>query len=395
MTFKLLGGSARLLGQYSAVYKTKREGQFELILEHFHLSVPVQRNGLTKFVSLPFGHFDKYLNTLTLIPQGISECLILINKLQTPSPDACTLEVDEAMVTLSPVLPEQISTKIKADLMDQLRNAACFQATSFFSKLNSQLLHFAEATDISQGSHPSHIDVDLVLQNASPDDDSAVRVAVSESVVNAEISKLYSTANTRFLWNDVPEIKGLLEKCTSSECRFIEDRDIQSSFFDRPSLKIHSDDTVALRLPLSTTLTTSAKKELFRIQSDIHLILEDIVVEHPENGLVSWSAKFRVKDIKILQTASSRNFQKFASTIESWIQENKGFIEVSIASNPSVSDNFFFQNLLNSYLHGSLPVHLRSPLSWSHRLHARPNYSTSSLHFQVHPHFVPSLRVLV
>ncbi|CAA93777.1 Glycoprotein Hormone (FLR-2) Interacting protein [Caenorhabditis elegans] len=346
MTFKLLGGSARLLGQYSAVYKTKREGQFEMIFEHFHMSVPVKRTALTKF---------------------------------TVASDECTLEVDESMITMSPVLPEQISAKIKSDLLDQLKEAACSNATQFFSKLNSHLIHFAEATDISQGGHPSHIDVELHFQNPTSEDDTAIHVDVTESVVNAELSKLYSSANTRFIWNDVPEIKELLKSCKTTECRFIEDGDIVSSFFDRPSIRIQSDNTVSLRLPLSTSLTTTNGKELFRIQTEVELNLEDIVLEHPENGEVFWSAKFHIKNIRILQTSSSRNFQKFATRMESWIEEHKLFME----------------NLLNTYIQGSLPVHLRSPLAWTHRVHARPIFSTSSLSFHVHPHFSPSLRVLV
>ncbi|KAF1765344.1 hypothetical protein GCK72_005296 [Caenorhabditis remanei] len=345
MTFKLIGGSARLLGQYSAVYKTKREGQFEMNLEHFHLSVPVQRNSLTKFAV---------------------------------SSDLCTLEVDESIITMRPVLPEQISEKIRFDLLEQLRLASCTKATSLFAKMNSKLMHFAEATDISQGGHPSHINVELQFQNPTAEDDSAIHVDVSESVINAELSKLYSTANTRFIWNDVPEIKDLLKTCKASECKFFEDGDIVSSFFDRPSVRIHSDDSISLRLPLSTSLTTTGGQELFRIQTEVNLNLEDVVLEQPENGDVSWSAKFRVKDINILQTSSSRNFQKFATTMESWIDGHKGFLE----------------NLLNTYIRGSLPVHLRSPLVWTHRLHARPNFSTSSLNFLVHPHFSPPLRVL-
>uniref|UniRef100_A0A1I7TFC5 BPI1 domain-containing protein n=1 Tax=Caenorhabditis tropicalis TaxID=1561998 RepID=A0A1I7TFC5_9PELO len=298
---------------------------------------------------------------------------------ETVSSDLCTLEVDESMITMSPVLPEQISAKIKTDLLNQLRDASCSKAITMISKLNSKLIHFAEATDISQGGHPSHIDVDIEFQNPTPEDDSAIHVEVTESVINAELSKLFSTANTRLIWNDVPEIKDLLKKCKSSECQFFEDGDIISSFFDRPSIRIHSDDTVALRLPLSTSLTTIGSKELFKVQTGVNLNLEDVILEEPENGDVQWNAKFRVKDIQILQTSSSRNFQKFATTMESWIGEHKGFLE----------------NLLNTYIRGSLPIHLRSPLVWNHRLHARPNFSTSSLNFHVHPHFSPPLRVVV
>lgn len=346
MIFKLIGGSARLLGQYSAVYKTKREGQFEMVLEHFHLAIPVQKTALTKF---------------------------------TVSSDMCTLEVDESMITMSPILPEQISAKIKNDLLNQLRDASCTKAATMISRMNSQLIHFAEATDISQGGHPSHINVELHFQNPTAEDDSAIHVEVTESVVNAELGKLFSSANTRFIWNDVPEIKDILKDCKSSECRLFEDGDIVSSFFDRPSIRINSDDTVTLRLPLSTTLTATGGKELFRVQTEVNLILEDIVLDEPVNGDVSWSAKFQVKEIIVLQTSSSRNFQKFATTMESWIGEHKAF----------------FENLLNTYIRGSLPVHLRSPLVWNHRLHARPNFSTSSLNFHVHPHFSPPLRVFV
>ncbi|UMM18193.1 hypothetical protein L5515_014369 [Caenorhabditis briggsae] len=346
MTFKMIGGSARLLGQYSAVYKTKREGQFEMILEHFHLSIAVQRNALTKFAV---------------------------------TSDKCTLEVDESMITMSPVLPEQISAKIKEDLLEQLREASCLKATTLISKMNTHLMHFAEATDISQGGHPSHINVELHFQNPTAEDDSAIHVEVSESVINAELSKLFSIANTRFIWNDVPEIKNAVKECKTVECKFFEDGDIVSSFFDRPSVKIQSDDSICLTLPLTTSLTTSSGQELFKIKTDVNLILEDVALEHPENGDVQWRAKFQIKDIKVLQTSSSRNFRKFASTMESWIDTHKGFLE----------------NLLNTYIRGSLPVHLRSPLVWTQRLHGRPNFSTSSLNFHVHPHFSPSLRVMV
>uniref|UniRef100_A0A8R1E0J6 Lipid-binding serum glycoprotein N-terminal domain-containing protein n=1 Tax=Caenorhabditis japonica TaxID=281687 RepID=A0A8R1E0J6_CAEJA len=344
MTFKLLGGSARLIGQYSAVYKTKRGGQFEMVLDHFHLAVPVQRHGVAKF---------------------------------TPDSKMCTLEVDESMMSLTPALPEQISGKIKTDMLEQLRLSLCTRTTEFFEKLNSKLANFAEATDISQGGHSSHINVELQLRNASPDDDSSVHVAVTESVINAELSKLFSAANTRFLWNDVPEIKELLKKCETTECRAIEDGDITSSLSDRPSIKIQDDDSLLLHLPLSTSFSTSNKKELFTVKSEAHLILENLDIEQPEDGYVSWSAEFKVKELKITKFSSSRNFQKLSSTIESWIKEN----------------NIFIENLLNSYLRGSLPVHLRSPLSWSHRLHARPDFSTHSLRFHVHPHFSPPLLV--
>ncbi|CAI2345648.1 unnamed protein product [Caenorhabditis sp. 36 PRJEB53466] len=344
ITFKLLGGSARVIGQYSAVYKTKREGQFEMSLEHFHLAIPVQRTGLLKF---------------------------------TPSSDSCTLEVDETMISLTPALPEQISVKIKNDLLEQLRRDSCARANAFFSKLNSQLNNFVESTDITQGGHPSHIAVDLQLQSASIEDDSAVHVEITESVINAELSKLFSSANTRFLWNDVPEIKALLKNCDSAECRLLEDGDLASSFFDRPSVKINSDDSASVRLPLSTVLTTSNGKELFRIQSELHLDLEDILVEQPEQGAIAWSAKFRVKKVDIQKTTSSRSIQKFMAKLESWIGENKSFIE----------------NLLSFYLRGNLPIQLRSPITWSHRLHARPDSSSSSVRLQLHPHFSPSLLV--
>ncbi|CAB3411035.1 unnamed protein product [Caenorhabditis bovis] len=330
INLKLLGGSARLLGQYSAQYKTKREGQFEFIMTDFHFSMPVRR-------STP-------------------------NYQLTPDA-ACSLELDESRVVMTPAFPEQITKNIRTSMLHTINDQVCKEAEKFVERFSKRLANSVKLLDISEGDHPSTVDVVVNLHNP-PADEQAIRISVTESLINSELAKLSTGAETRFLWNSVPE---LAEHLRNSE---FGDGHIESSLRDRPTIRLA--DEILVVLPITTTFSRVAHA-LFNVDTDVVLIMRNPMVSAPNaDGRIEWSSDFELRSVEIVKISASRKFGAFFATpLDAKIEANKPFIE----------------NILSKYLRGALPIQLNG-LTWNHS-HRLKHINPDSLTFSIMPHFAP------
>ncbi|PAV60377.1 hypothetical protein WR25_23566 isoform F [Diploscapter pachys] len=117
LSFKTSGGFVRLQGAYSAVYKTRRLGQFEAIFEDINAETTV--------------HLLKEQQTL---------------KITTAK---CKFAIDQIYVNLTPKLPQQINDAIKNAIIAAYEKRACGSIENYVNSLGKKLKSVAEIVDFS------------------------------------------------------------------------------------------------------------------------------------------------------------------------------------------------------------------------------------------------------
>ncbi|CAD6192587.1 unnamed protein product [Caenorhabditis auriculariae] len=352
---KMAGGSARGIGLYSAVYKTKREGQFEVDLSGFLLTLPLR---------------SSTDGTLSVS-------------------DGCSLEIDEVNVVMTPAIPDPITEKLRSRVIKNVEETSCRQARAFVSRLSKRYKETVKFTDITEGSSPPAFGISLFLEDGlhttSNAEDSSldennehsisetVEVKIDEATIAAELEKLYTAANTNFHWHVLPELDDLTKGCSGQvECLGLLEGQLVSELRQAPSVKF-SEGIAHVTLPLTTTLTHGSRN-LFAVDTDVELAVDKFFLHSPEDGRVDWSARYSLVEAKVTRVFASRRMHWLAETIDALLVNNKVNIE----------------DILNKYLRGSLPVEVRD-VTW------RPTvarFSRGAVAFHLLPHFSPPLHLL-
>uniref|UniRef100_A0A6F7P9K7 Secreted protein n=1 Tax=Haemonchus contortus TaxID=6289 RepID=A0A6F7P9K7_HAECO len=351
------GGGMRYLGLYSTVYKTKREGQFEAILDDIRVQLDVD-----------FSDEDEHITVIE---------------------KKCIARIEEVLVQLIPPMPTQIVNLLREKIEHRFYEKVCTASIPYITKLANMIRSLAFIEDISareSGSlPPCTIEHDRVAArldsrgvklsfkrtiprqkratspNSIVEADTSISemasVSVTEEYINEILYDLTESGSVLFHLHEIPKIQEILRtRCGNEHCL--------GSYADLKGAMDgsgHLDSTVVspirveifanharLQLSLNTVLSYENRAAHHRIPylrfgTVITMRLMELNISASDGAYYRWTARYEITALKVHSVHTDfEELKGVAGRLEEHINLHRVEIE----------------ELLTTHLNGELPLRL-------------------------------------
>ncbi|PAV60376.1 hypothetical protein WR25_23566 isoform B [Diploscapter pachys] len=325
LSFKTSGGFVRLQGAYSAVYKTRRLGQFEAIFEDINAETTV--------------HLLKEQQTL---------------KITTAK---CKFAIDQIYVNLTPKLPQQINDAIKNAIIAAYEKRACGSIENYVNSLGKKLKSVAEivdfsSKDVNRNENSKSVQHDLIHYTVNEEsvhlhwehktnrvplgmtskkplkreytlvEPSMITLSISDDYLNDRLNSLINSEEVKISLHKIDKVAELLSlnckeqsiPCVGQLAKLPTAIDGTGHFTWRVSAPptLHQDAMgVHVVLPMRSSISyyTTAHKRIRFVSFDtlLKLRIKKLSIDQKADGRLYYQSKLGIESIEITNAKSSVN----------------------------------------------------------------------------------------